>query len=240
MKHDQSAFAAAAAYQDRDIVSDRVQRFVPMVRKAAWHINGAGREGIEIEDLMQAGFIALTEAARNHEGPGEDGFAAYAKLRVRGAMFDLIRKQMPVSRGAVKRRREIEEARREFSQLSGRDPSHDELSALVDLTPAELAQHLGDDVQIVSIDSAYDDASDLFASDLPDPFALVCEMQDNARLGEAMVKLPDRLKLVLQLYFVEELNLTEIAQVLEVSVPRVHQLKAQALVKIRQLMEDDE
>ena len=102
MKHDSSAFAAAA-YQSADIVSDRVQRFVPMVRNAAWHINGAGREGIEIEDLMQAGFIALTEAARNHEGPGEDGFAAYAKLRVRGAMFDLIRKQMPVSRGVVKR-----------------------------------------------------------------------------------------------------------------------------------------
>jgi RNA polymerase sigma factor for flagellar operon FliA len=108
------------------------------------------------------------------------------------------------------------------------------------MTPAELAQHMGDDVQLVSMDAAYDDASDAFASGLPDPFALVCEMQDNERLGEAMVKLPDRLKLVLQLYFVEELNLTEIAQVLEVSVPRVHQLKAQALVKIRQLMEQDE
>ncbi|MFB0613783.1 sigma-70 family RNA polymerase sigma factor [Aurantiacibacter poecillastricola] len=239
MKHEPTAFAAAAAYKGRDIVSERVQRFVPMVRKAAWHINGAGRDGIEIEDLMQAGFIALTEAARNHEGPGEDGFAAYAKLRVRGAMFDLIRKSMPVSRGAVKRKREIAEARREFTQLSGREPSHDELAALVGLTSDELAQHLGDDVQIVSMDSAYDEASDLFASDLPDPFALVAQMQDNDRLGEAMVALPDRLKLVLQLYFVEELNLTEIAQVLEVSVPRVHQLKAQALVKIRQLMEDD-
>ncbi len=238
MKHDPSAFAAAA-YRSADIVSDRVKRFVPMVRKAAWHIYGAGREGIETEDLMQAGFIALTEAARNHEGPGEDGFAAYAKLRVRGAMFDLIRKQMPVSRGAVKRRREIENARREFSQLSGREPTHDELAALLDITAAELAQHLGDDVQIVSMDTTYDDASDIFASDLPDSFALVCEMQDNARLGEAMVALPDRLKLVLQLYFVEELNLTEIAQVLEVSVPRVHQLKAQALTKIRQLMDQE-
>lgn len=236
MKYDQTAFAAKAAYEGSDIVSDRVKRFVPMVRKAAWHINGTGREGMEIEDLMQAGFIALTEAARNHEGPGEDGFAAYARLRVRGAMFDLVRKAMPVSRGAVRRRREIENARREFAQLTGREPSHDELAALVDMTSAELAQHLAEDVQLVSMDTAYDDASDLFASDLPDPFALVCEMQDNARLGEAMVKLPDRLKLVLQLYFVEELNLTEIAQVLEVSVPRVHQLKAQALVKIRELM----
>ncbi len=238
MKHDPSAFAAA--YQGADVVSDRVRRFVPMVRKAAWHINGAGREGLEIEDLMQAGFIALTEAARNHDGPGEDGFAAYAKLRVRGAMFDLVRKTMPGSRGAAKRRREIEEARREFAQLSGREPGHDELAALVAMTPAELSQHMGEEVHLVSMDSAYDDASDVFASDLPDPFALVSEMQDNARLSEAMVKLPDRLKLVLQLYFVEELNLTEIAQVLEVSVPRVHQLKAQALVKIRQLMADEE
>ena len=86
---------------------------------------------------MQAGFIALTEAARNHEGPGEDGFAAYAKLRVRGAMFDLIRKEMPVSRGAVKRRREIENARREGSQLSGREPTHDELAALLEITAAD-------------------------------------------------------------------------------------------------------
>ena len=138
----------------------------------------------------------------------------------------------------MKRRREIENARREFSQLNGRRPTHDELAALLNITPSELAQHLGDDVRIESMDAAYDDASDVFASDLPDAFALVCEMQDNARLREAMAVLPDRLKLVLQLYFVEELNLTEIAQVLEISVPRVHQIKAQALVKLRQLMEE--
>lgn len=238
MKHDPSAFAAA--YRGHDIVNDRVRRFVPMVRKAAWHINGAGRDGIEIEDLMQAGFIALTEAARNHQGPGEDGFAAYAKLRVRGAMFDLVRKTMLVSRGAAKRRREIEEARRKFAQMAARDPTHDELAALLGIAPAELAQHLSEDVQLVSMDTAYDEASDVFASDLPDPFAMLCEMQDNERLGEAMIALPERLKLVLQLYFVEELNLSEIAAVLEVSVPRVHQLKTQALDKLRQLMEDED
>jgi RNA polymerase sigma factor for flagellar operon FliA len=66
---------------------------------------------------------------------------------------------------------------------------------------------------------------------------VLSQLQDSDRLGSAMVELPERLQLVLQLYFVEELNLTEIAAVLEVSVPRVHQLKAQALVKLRDLME---
>ena len=65
-----------------------------MVHRAAWHIYGAGREGLEVEDLIQAGIVALTECAQRHNGPTEDGFAAYAKIRVRGAMFDLIRKLM--------------------------------------------------------------------------------------------------------------------------------------------------
>lgn len=246
MKHDQSAFApasaAAAAYgrPGRDLVEDRVRRFVPMVRKAAWHIHGAGREGLEIEDLMQAGYIALTEAARNHDGPGEDGFAAYAKIRVRGAMFDLVRKAMPESRGQVRRRRQLDEARGRLRQELGRAPTMPELAARLGTTVAEIAGWSDTEVQLASLDDSYDDRNAAFASDTPDPFAVLCELQDNERLGRAMVHLPERLQLVLQLFFVEELNLTEIAEVLEVSVPRVHQLKAQAMLKLRALMEREE
>jgi RNA polymerase sigma factor FliA len=237
MKHDHTGFAAAAAYGAQDIVADRVRRFVPMVRKAAWHIHGSGREGLEIEDLVQAGFIALTECARNHEGPGEDGFAAYAKIRVRGAMFDLVRKQLPDSRGAVRRRREIEAALEALRQQLGREPGDAELAAKLGIAQSELAQANTTQIQLASLDDAYDDSSLHFATDLPDPFEVLSQLQDSDRLGTAMVELPERLQLVLQLYFVEELNLTEIAEVLEVSVPRVHQLKAQALVKLRDLLE---
>jgi RNA polymerase sigma factor FliA len=244
MKHDHSAFSsragAAAAYGAHDVVADRVRRFVPMVKKAAWHIHGSGREGLEIEDLVQAGFIALTECARNHAGPGEDGFAAYAKIRVRGAMFDLVRKQLPDSRNAIRRRRQAEAARDTLRQQLGRDPSDAELAAKLDITQAELAASTLTQIHLAPLDEAYDDHSAHFATDLPDPFEVLSQMEDSIRLGEAMVRLPERLQLVLQLYFVEELNLTEIAQVLEVSVPRVHQLKTQALVKLRDLMQDGE
>ena len=91
MKHDPKPFSAAIEAYRGDI-TDRVRRFLPMVKRLAWHVHGSGRPGIELEDLVQAGLVALTECAQKHAGPGEDGFAAYAKMRVRGAMVDLIRR----------------------------------------------------------------------------------------------------------------------------------------------------
>ena len=93
--------------------------------------------------------------------------------------------------------------------------------------------------KLTPIDDAYDETSLAFASDDPDPFEALCAAEDRERLLKAMIELPDRLKLVLQLFFVEELNLTEIAAVLEVSVPRVHQLRAKVLKDLRALMEGE-
>lgn len=73
-----------------------------------------------------------------------------------------------------------------------------------------------------------------FADDRPDSHALLADEELRGAVVEAVTELPDRLKLVVQLYFVEELNLAEIAQVLQVSIPRVHQLKAQALGRLRE------
>ena len=188
---------------------------------------------------MQAGFIALTECARNHAGPGEDGFAAYAKIRVRGAMFDLVRKQLPDSRNTIRRRRMAEQARDALRQQLGREPSDAELAARLEITAEELVAATAAQIHLSPLDEAYDDHSPHFATDLPDPFEVLSQLEDGSRLAVAMVALPERLQLVLQLYFVEELNLTEIAEVLEVSVPRVHQLKTQALVKLRDLMQED-
>lgn len=92
-------------------------------------------------------------------------------------------------------------------------------------------------VKLTPIEDAYDETSLAFASDDPDPFEALCASEDRERLIRAMTDLPDRLKLVLQLFFVEELNLTEIAAVLEVSVPRVHQLRAKALKDLRAMLE---
>lgn len=237
MIHDQKGFAAASkvsgAYQGD--VASRVRRFLPMVRRLAWHVHGGGRPGIEMEDLMQAGLVALTECAQRHAGPGEDGFAAYAKLRVRGAMVDLIRRNVPLSRGATQRRRQVREAEEALQGLLGRKPSEAELAKAMGIAPSELAALRGssEPLSFESMDEAYSDSNMAFADERPDSFAILADEELRENVTEAISALPERLQLIVQLYFVKELNLSEIAEVLSVSIPRVHQLKAQALEKLK-------
>lgn len=248
MKHDPAFFRTsvplaygAAAARTCSTVEDRVRRFFPLVRRAAWHIygsgNGSGREGLELDDLVQAGLVALTECAERHNGPTEDGFAAYAKIRVRGAMLDCLRRSMHSTRTSRRKMAVYEQAVRDLRLRLKREPARGEIAAHLGVSDGELMDLEAPSVTLTSISEEYDESSMAFASDDPDPFEALCAAQDREFLIRAMVKLPDRLKLVLQLFFVEELNLTEIAAVLEVSVPRVHQLRAKALQDLRRLLE---
>ncbi len=239
MKHDPRSFAPPNNYTaaPREEIEDRVRRFLPMVRRAAWHIYGAGREGLEVEDLIQAGIVALTECAQRHNRPTEDGFAAYAKIRVRGAMFDLIRKLMHDTRTQRKKRARYNAVVDQLTAQTGHTPSRSDIAAALGVSDGELLEIEASSVTLSSISEEYDETNTAFASDDPDPFEVLCGQEDRTRLIAAMTALPDRLKLVLQLFFVEEMNLTEIAEVLEVSVPRVHQLRAKALKDLKKLIE---
>lgn len=244
MKQDQRAFVTGAyssrvagAYQGD--VADRVRRFLPMVRRLAWHVHGSGRPGIEVEDLVQAGLVALTECAQKHQGPGEDGFAAYAKMRVRGAMVDLIRRTVPMSRGATERRRVLALKEQELRGDLGREPLPHELAGAMGIDETELAalRDSSQPLRFDSIDETYSDQNMAFADARPDSLELLADEEQRMAVVEAISELPERLRLIVQLYFVEELNLAEIAEVLQVSIPRVHQLKAQALGKLRECLE---
>ncbi|HEU4651856.1 MAG TPA: sigma-70 family RNA polymerase sigma factor [Croceibacterium sp.] len=238
MIQDFSQFSAAKAY--RGEVADRVARFVPMVRKLAWHLAGSAGPSLDVEDLMQSGLVALTECAQRHEGPSEDGFAAYAKLRVRGAMVDLLRSTSPEARGAREKRRRIERTEHALRSQLGRAALSTETAAALGLSVAELERMRSDTaaVRLDSIEECYSDSSSQFAAGDETAEAVLLQHEDRLRLAQEIGDLPERLQLVIQLYFVEELNLAEIAEVLGVSIPRVHQLKASALDKLRLALAD--
>ena len=214
--------------------AERIRRFLPMVRRLAWHLQGAGRDGIELEDLMQTGLVALTECAQRHAGPGEDGFAAYAKLRVRGAMVDMIRRHVPLSRGAVERRRLLRETEAALRASLGRAPGDGELAAALGIGAGELEtlRSAAQPLRFEPLDDAYADDNLAFADASPDSLALLQDQELRNSVAGAIGALPERLQMIVQLYFVEELNLAEIAKVMGVSIPRVHQLKAQALERL--------
>jgi len=248
MKHDHSSFGGSKASSgyavgygnaNREVVEDRVRRFLPLVRRAAWHIYGMGREGLEVEDLIQTGIVALTECAQKHDGPTEDGFAAYAKIRVRGAMLDQIRRLLNDSRSARKKRAAYDKAVENLRAANGQEPSRAEIARAMGISDDELLEIEASAITVTSISEEYDETSTAFAADDPNPFEVLSEMENRERLVVAMQNLPERLMLVLQLFYVEELNLTEIAAVLEVSVPRVHQLRAKALKDLKKLMDVD-
>jgi len=244
MKHDHKSFGLpqrsgiAGAYQTD--AASRIRAFLPMVRRLAWHVNGAGRPGVEVEDLIQAGLVALTECAQRHAGPGEDGFAAYAKMRVRGAMVDLIRRTVPLSRGASERRRLLRDTEQTLRTELGREPTSAELAQALGMDEGELdmLRSAQEPLRFESIDEVYSDSNLAFADNGPDSLELLQGEEVRGLVVHAITALPERLQLVVQLYFVEELNLSEIAAVLSVSIPRVHQLKAQALDHLKRELAD--
>lgn len=223
------ASLAAAAYVGA--AEQRLQQFMPLVRRLAWNVHGSGIAGLELDDLIQVGAVALCECIQRHDPASDDGFAAYAKLRVRGAMIDLVRRAVPLARTSAGSRRALATARSTLTARLGRAPGFTELAEEMNMTATQL-RHLVDaaePLRFVDIADALADSDPQFADDAPDAFEQLSDGELRESLIGAVGRLPERLKLVVQLYFVEELSLAEIAAILEISVPRVHQLKAKAI-----------
>ena len=235
MKHDATQFAVRRAYGSS--VQEKVTQFLPLVRKLAWYYEGSGSATIDVDDLMQAGMMALTEAAQRHDRPSDDGFAAYAKMRVRGAMVDLLRGQSHRPRSAAAWARKRDAAEQALHTELGRMPSAGEIAQSMEMPLDRYeAMRFAASTSSASIEECYSDSDVAFSDERPDPETNLLASEDSSVLAQAIGALPERLQLVLKLYFIEELNLNEIAAVLGVSVPRVHQLKADALKKARLAM----
>ena len=154
-------------------------------------------------------------------------------------MVDLLRNASPDPRGARARRRTIEHTKARLHAELGRDPSAGELAERLGMTVEDYLQLEGEliETRVASIDECYSETDLAFASAEPDAERQVLQQEDRESLIDAIGSLGERHQLVIQLYFVEELNLSEIAAVLSVSVPRVHQLKAAALAQMRKALE---
>lgn len=214
-----------------------VRKHLPLVRKIAWHVHGRVANAVEVEDLIQTGMIALIEAARGYEDRGH-AFATYASVRVRGAMVDSLRRHAAGTRAAIKRRREFDLLRAKFQGERGRAPSDAEMASLaaMPLDAYRAAASQCEAIRHESIDDLYSDHSLWFADSGDLPEENLAKAQLSTALAAAIDTLPRREATVLQLYFVEELNLDEIGEVLGVGAARVCQIKKAALDKVRGLL----
>lgn len=215
------------------------RQYMPLVRKIAWHVHGRVSSAIDIEDLLQIGMVALVEAANGFEDRGL-GFASYAQMRIRGAMIDSLRRQATLCRSAMAKRKQLTEVRRRLEQRLGRTPGETEMAAEMNLDPAAYREMVdaAEMVQEQSMDEVYSDQSMWFA-DLEERADEKLERESlKAMLAGSIRQLPEREAMVLQLYFVEEMNLEEIGATLDIGAARVCQIKKAALDKLRGMLRE--
>tara|TARA_B100000678_G_scaffold88236_1_gene73390 strand:+ start:1180 stop:1911 length:732 start_codon:yes stop_codon:yes gene_type:complete len=203
---------------------------LPLVRRIAWHIHGTMSGIVEVDDLMQIGMVALVEAVATFEDRGQVTFEQYLSTRVRGAMIDELRRQATMTRGAMRRRRAYNNAISALTGQLGRPPSEAEIAEKLSISVEKLRTDYAtaEAVRFETIDDVYTDDAPWFMSDEPDPFEALAQTDLREALIGAITELPEREALVIQLYYVEELNLDEIGQVLGVGAARVCQIKKSA------------
>ena len=217
--------------------AELVRKHLPLVRRLAWHVHGAMSTLVDVEDLVQVGLVALVEAAASAIDQGDE-FRAYLTTRIRGAMIDELRRQATTTRGAMRRRRAYAEAIATLTHQTGHAPGEamiaQQLGVSVDKLRADYVT--AEAVRFEPIDDVYADDLPWFADDAPDAFDQLAAADERAALIAAITALPEREAQVIQLYYVEELNLEEIGEVLGVGAARVCQIKAAAHAKLKKAM----
>jgi RNA polymerase sigma factor for flagellar operon FliA len=227
--------------QDSNAINHLVRTHMPLARKIAWQIHGRVRDLLDIDDMIQIGMTALIEAAQRFQDTGEATFGSYASIRVRGALVDHVRNNLSLTRTAVARRDQIAAARRAVIADGGNGDDVTLIAIKLGISIAEL-QGWNDQISRVadkSLDEIYDDHSVWFADESPTPENALLTIETRERLVESLKKLPERDALVLQLYYVEDMNLEEIAETLSVSVGRVSQIKKSAVGQLRKWMAEE-
>jgi RNA polymerase sigma factor FliA len=215
-----------------------IRDHMPLVRRIAWHVHGSVSSSVEVEDLVQTGLVALVEAAASFEDRGQVTFAQYLSTRIRGAMIDELRRQATITRGAMRRRREIADAESSLAVQLGRPPSDEELAFQLGVPTERLRQErdAAQPIRFEPIDGVYTDDNPWFMSDDPNPFELLEQEDLRQALITAIGTLSEREAQVVQLYYVEELNLEEIGQVLGVGAARVCQIKKSAHDRLKKAL----
>ena len=207
-----------------------------LVKKIAWHMHGRVRASIEIEDLMQIGYFGLVTAAQKYSPKEGATFASYAVLRIRGAIVDHLRKSSNLCRTTIQMQQKQKKAVEALTVVLQREP-----------VPSEIAEKMGLNLDEYrewekafnanihqSLDEVYDEYSMWFVSKDSTPEENLDRSQLKDILKVALKELPKKEAMVIQLYYVEELNVYEIAEVMEITTGRVSQIKKSAVSLLRE------
>ncbi len=215
-----------------------LEQHAVLVKRIAHHLLARLPANVQLDDLMQAGMIGLLEAARKYDSSKGASFETFAGIRIRGAMLDEVRRNDWLPRSVHRNARRISEAMSAVAQRQGRDAREAEVAAEMNLSLGEYQQLLADSngpsvVGFEDIGLTDDKLAEYESNHLPGPDEGTQKDAFRKALGTAIAGLPERERMVLALYYDEEMNLKEIGAVLGVSESRVCQISNQAMARLR-------
>ena len=227
--------------QGRIKQSELLTQYMPLVRRQALTLQVRLPASIELDDLIQAGMVGLLEALGRFDATQGATFATFASQRIRGAMMDELRTRDWLPRSVRRSARAVDDAVRRLEQQLGRPPEEGEIARDLDMPLSEYQQLLNDtnsgqllpfeELVAEGAESAKEEAANL-------PFDQLLDQQQRQSLIDAIDALPEREKLLMALYYQEELNLKEVGAVLGVTESRVSQLHSQAISRLRARLYD--
>lgn len=233
---------AAYAQQQPDYTSDMVERHAPLVRRIACHLINRLPACVQLEDMVQAGMIGLLEATGKYDETQGASFETYAGIRIRGSMLDEIRKNDWAPRSVHRKAREVAEAVRIIENEHGRDARDIEIAETLEMSLGEYYKILQDNSyhKVLSVDDTSINTGETMLDSMSDNAPGILDGMHNddlqRLLSEAIAGLPERERLVMALYYDEELNLREIGAVMGVSESRVSQIHSQAIIRLQSRM----
>lgn len=220
-----------------------VVKYAPLVKYLAQKLALRLPANIELDDLISSGVMGLMDAVDKYDAQRENKFKTYAEFRIRGAMLDELRAQDWVPRSVREKAKQLERVYVRIEQEKGRPAQDDEVRKELNLSTQEY-QDLLFEVRSVSLLN-FDDLASLTKADkksmigliengkIPNPFAEISRGDVKKLVEKAIKELPEKQRLVLALYYYEDLNLKEIGDILEVTESRVSQLHTQAILKLK-------
>jgi RNA polymerase sigma factor for flagellar operon FliA len=238
--------------EDRDEETRRLllDQYLGLVHHAARELMRSIPRGLDLEDLVSAGSIGLVQALEGFDSTRGLAFSTFAVPRIRGAMLDEIRGWDWCPRSVRERARKIEHARLEIRQREGREPDPAEVAEALGIEPETLATWIAeaDGPQWVAFDpvplpGAAREArlTDTLADPAQRPVTEYLEEEEAYRLlSSALDALSSKDRLILSLYYFEDLTLRQIGELMRITESRVSQLHARALKRVREWIASEE
>lgn len=233
-------FSPVNSTRDRLVVE-----YAPLIKYIAQKIAARLPTNIELDDLMSSGVIGLMDAIEKYDASRDNKFKTYAEFRIRGAILDELRAQDWVPRSVREKAKTLERCYARIEQQKGRQATDEEVCADLGVSQEEYHDMLNQvrSVSLLSFDDvqnfskadkrALHGFSDVSNYKSPTPFSEVNHAALKRMISEAINDLPEKQRLVLSLYYYEDLNLKEIGRVLDVTESRVSQLHTQAILRLK-------